>query len=64
LNALEKAAIARSVADYIIDHLLVEEPMSATELELLAKDIAEDRGIKDVGEFEKYNCSCRQLCFQ
>ena len=27
LNAIEKEAIAKSVATYIIDHLLVDEPM-------------------------------------
>ena len=32
MNAIEKAAIAQSVATYIIDHLLVEEPMTLTEL--------------------------------
>ena len=26
MSAIEKAAVAKSVADYIIDHLLVEEP--------------------------------------
>ena len=51
MNAIEKAAIAKSVATYIIDHLLVEEPMSATELERLAVDITEDKGITDAGEF-------------
>jgi hypothetical protein len=27
-NAIEKAAIAKSVVNYVIDHLLVEAPMS------------------------------------
>ena len=52
MNAIEKAAVAKSMADYIIDHLLVDEPMSARELESLAVDIIEDRGIKDAEEFE------------
>ena len=41
MNAIEKAAIAKGVADYIIDHLLVDEPMSASELASLAIDITE-----------------------
>lgn len=51
-NAIEMAAIARNVADYIIDHLLVEEPISATELESLAMDIADDRGASNAEEIE------------
>jgi hypothetical protein len=46
-NAVEKAAIAKSVASYVIDHLLVEEPMSATELEALVVDITQDRGVTE-----------------
>lgn len=46
-NALEKAAIAKNVADYIIDHLLVDEPKNSTELQSLAKDLAEDMKITD-----------------
>ncbi|MGH9878358.1 MAG: hypothetical protein ACRD5H_12040 [Nitrososphaerales archaeon] len=49
-NAIEKAAIARDVANYIIDHLLVEEPMSPVEIESIAKDVAEDMKITDARE--------------
>lgn len=52
-NAIEKAAIAKNVADYIIDHLLVDEPMSITALEPLAREIADDRGITDANELEE-----------
>lgn len=51
-NAIEKASIAKDVANYIIDHLLIEDPMSADELESIAASIAEDRGIIDSEEFE------------
>lgn len=60
MNAIEKAAIAKGVADYIIDHLLVEEPMSASELASLAIDITEDKGIADSGEFEEISTLAMQ----
>lgn len=53
LNALERDTIAKYVVDYLIDHLLIEEPMSADELVRLAKDVTEDRGIADRDDFEK-----------
>jgi hypothetical protein len=54
-NAVERAAIAKSVADYVIYHLLIEEPMSAKELESLVSDITEDRGVtaEDVDEIAR-----------
>jgi len=60
LNALEKAAIAKGIADYIIDHLPVDEPMSASELASLAIDITEDRGITNAGEFEEISSLAMQ----
>ncbi|MGH9879348.1 MAG: hypothetical protein ACRD5H_17090, partial [Nitrososphaerales archaeon] len=35
------------------DHLLIEEPMSSTELESVAKDVAEDMKITEVRELEE-----------
>jgi hypothetical protein len=44
-NAIEKAAIGKSVANYVIDHLLVDEPISERELSLLVADITEDKKV-------------------
>ena len=60
MNAIEKATIAKGVADYIIDHLLVDEPMSASELASLAIDITEDKGITNAGEFEEISSLAMQ----
>ena len=50
-NAIVKTAIAKNVADYIIDHLLVEEPINAEELKTLALSVTEDRGITDTSVY-------------
>jgi hypothetical protein len=47
MNALEQAAIARQVANSIIDSLLSDEPRSFTELISLARELVEEKGITD-----------------
>lgn len=51
MNAIEKAAAAKGVAFYIIDHLLVKEPIRASDLEPVAKSVTEDMGIADSDEW-------------
>ena len=53
MNSIERSSIAKDIADYMIDHLLVEEPMSAKELEGIARDIIEDRVTTYAEEFQK-----------
>ena len=42
MKTAERAAIAKQVSDYIIDHLL-EHPISKTELERVAREVTEKR---------------------
>jgi hypothetical protein len=51
LNALERASIAKHVSNYIIEHLLIEEPMRSNELTRLAREITEDK-ISDPADLE------------
>ena len=51
LNALERATIAEHVSDYIIEHLLIEEPMRSNALARLAREITKDK-ISDPEDFE------------
>jgi len=51
LNALERATIAKHVSDYIIEHLLIEEPMRSNALARLAREITKDK-ISDPEDFE------------
>ena len=52
LNALERASIAKYVADYLIDRLLIEEPMRSDELQNLARDVTDDK-ISDPADLAK-----------
>lgn len=47
MNALEQAAIARQVANSIVDSPLLDEPKSFTELVSLARELVEEKGITD-----------------
>ena len=47
MNALEQAAIARQVANSIVDSLLLDEPKSFTELLSSARELVEEKGITD-----------------
>ena len=53
MNAIERTSIAKGVAIYIVDRILVEKPLSASELESVARSVTEDMGIKDSNE-----CNC------
>lgn len=50
MNAIEKTSIAKGVAIYIVDRILVEKPMSSSDLESVARSVTEDMGIKDSDE--------------
>ena len=54
MNAVERSTVARRVANYIIEHLLIDQPMSADELEEVARNVTEDRHeVIDSADFEE-----------
>jgi hypothetical protein len=52
VNTIEKTTIAKGVAIYIIDHLLIEKPIKDSDLESVARSVTEGMGITESDEWD------------